>query len=241
MKESRFVELLNLYVDHELAQGEAAELDAELQRNPARRETLREYRALQRGCERLLEADRALAPRTAEAVRTLRGLRSDDARPDRSRWAGWTWVAGTGAAAGLAVMVTMSLDRSVPSDTPQASASVASAATSTPATVARGGDASALEMWDVTVPAPAEPRGLRMRSLWIPVSGEREAGSALVAVASADLSWLDEVRLPAVRAPRPEELRFGERATSVHAVEQLSPSRRPLGATLEMTAFQFQR
>jgi len=54
MKESRFVELLNLYVDHELTQGEAAELDAELQRNPARRETLREYRALQRGCERLL-------------------------------------------------------------------------------------------------------------------------------------------------------------------------------------------
>jgi anti-sigma factor RsiW len=75
MNESRFVELLNLYVDHELTQGEAAELDAELQRNPARREMLREYRALQRGCERLLEADRALAPRTAAADRVVLGCR----------------------------------------------------------------------------------------------------------------------------------------------------------------------
>ena len=44
-----------------------------------------------------------------------------------------------------------------------------------------------------------------------------------------------------LRAPRPEELRFGDRATSVRAVEPVSPSQRPLGATLEMTAFQFQR
>jgi hypothetical protein len=40
---------------------------------------------------------------------------------------------------------------------------------------------------------------------------------------------------------RPEDLRFGDRATSVRAVEPVPPSQRPLGATLEMTAFQFQR
>jgi hypothetical protein len=96
-------------------------------------------------------------------------------------------------------------------------------------------------MWDVTVPPAAEPRGLRMRSLWMPAAAERDGASALVAVASADLSWLDEVRLAAVRAPRPEDLRFGDRATSVRAVEPVPPSQRPLGATLEMTAFQFQR
>ncbi len=239
MKESRFVELLNLYVDHELTQAEAAELEAELQRNPARRETLREYRALQRGCERLLEVDRSLAPRTAEAVRTLRGLRGAETRSERSWWNGWSWIAGAGAAAGLAVMVTLSVNRTVFPDLPQATASVAASAASSLETPTRGGDATALEMWDVTVPAVAEPRGLRMRSLWMPASAEREGGSVLVA--TADLSWLDEVRLPAVRAPRPEELRFGDRAIPVRAVEQVPPSQRPLQATLEMTAFQFQR
>jgi hypothetical protein len=136
-------------------------------------------------------------------------------------------------------MVALSVNRTVSPDLPQATASVAASAASSLETPTRGGDATALEMWDVTVPAVAEPRGLRMRSLWMPASAEREGGSVLVA--TADLSWLDEVRLPAVRAPRPEELRFGDRAIPVRAVEQVPPSQRPLQATLEMTAFQFQR
>lgn len=233
MKESRFVELLNLYVDHELTQGEAAELEAELQRNPARRVRLKEYRALQRGCEVLFEADRSLAPRTAEVVRALRERRGEDSRPVRSGWGDWSWSAGAATAVAVAVIAAIVVGLPVRKED--------SAATAAVATVSPAGAASTLEMWDVTVPASPEARGLRMRSLWVPASAEREPGSSFVAVASADLSWLDEVRLPAVRAPRPEELRFSERAIPVQAGESVPPSQRPLQATLEMTAFQFQR
>ena len=241
MKESRFVELLNLYVDHELTQGEAAELEAELQRNPARRVRLKEYRALQRGCEVLFEADRSLAPRTAEVVRALRERRGEDSRPVRSGWGDWSWSAGAAAAVAVGVIAAIVVGLPVRKGDSAATVAVASRAPSAVATVSPGGAASTLEMWDVTVPASPEPRGLRMRSLWVPASAEREPGSSFVAVASADLSWLDEVRLPAVRAPRPEELRFIERAIPVRAGESVPPSQRPLQATLEMTAFQFQR
>ena len=36
MKDNEFIELLNLYLDHEISQEDAARLEAEVQRNPAR-------------------------------------------------------------------------------------------------------------------------------------------------------------------------------------------------------------
>ncbi|MBM3872903.1 MAG: hypothetical protein FJ382_04070 [Verrucomicrobia bacterium] len=237
MNESRFVKLLNLYVDHELTAGEAAELEAELQRNPGRRRLLREYQQLQRGCERLLEVDRALAPRTAEAVRALRHRRSGE-----SRWTAvsrrWSWFAGVGAAtAAAAVAVIVVLRPEPPGSAVPATASVVAQST-----VAAGtGTPAPLEMLDVTVPAVSERRGLRMRSLWTTASTEREATAGFTHVAASDLSWLNDVRLPAVGAPRPEDLLFRETARPLRPLEQIPPSQRPLQATLEMTAFQFQR
>lgn len=62
MKESRFIELLNLYVDQELSPAEAAELEAEIAASPARRRTYEQYCRMQRGCSLLFEAVRANAP-----------------------------------------------------------------------------------------------------------------------------------------------------------------------------------
>lgn len=240
MKESRFIELVNLCVDHELTSADAAELEGELQRTPARRAVLREYRALQRGCELLADADRSLAPRTAEAVRALRHRRTDDGASSRGWFGGWSWAAGATAAAVVAVVAVLKLDRLNPQ--PNAAGVVVAVAESALPTVAGGASAARLEMLDVAVPAaPTATKGLRMRSLWMPASAERASAAGLVAVASSDLSWMDDVRLPAVRSPRPEDLLFRERAVPVRAVEPMPPSQRPLQATLEMTAFQFQR
>lgn len=51
MKEREFTELLNLYLDHEITPEAAARLEAEVQRNPARRATYRQYCQMQKACK----------------------------------------------------------------------------------------------------------------------------------------------------------------------------------------------
>ena len=51
MKESEFIELLNLYVDHEISAEDSARLEAEVAKSPARRKTYREYCMMHRACD----------------------------------------------------------------------------------------------------------------------------------------------------------------------------------------------
>lgn len=53
MKESKFIELLNLYVDGEIDQADAAVLETEIQRNPDRRRIYGEYCRMQKACTML--------------------------------------------------------------------------------------------------------------------------------------------------------------------------------------------
>ena len=53
--DARFLELLNLHIDGELPPGEAAEFDAALRANPARRRTLEQYRRIQTACAQLFD------------------------------------------------------------------------------------------------------------------------------------------------------------------------------------------
>ncbi len=50
MKESEFIELLNLYLDHEISAADATRLEAEVQGNPARRKLYQEYCRIQKAC-----------------------------------------------------------------------------------------------------------------------------------------------------------------------------------------------
>lgn len=55
MKDSEFIELLNLYLDHEITPSDAARLEADVQSNAARRRVYQEYCRIQRGCKMLAE------------------------------------------------------------------------------------------------------------------------------------------------------------------------------------------
>lgn len=72
MKESRFIELLNLYVDHQLSPSEAAELEAEITRNPDRRRTYQQYCRMQKACTVLFEQERMQAPASKKLAAALR-------------------------------------------------------------------------------------------------------------------------------------------------------------------------
>jgi hypothetical protein len=69
MKDSRFIELLNLYVDREITPGEAAELEAEVERSAARRKVFNQYCRLDRACTIVLARQQTVpTPRLAEAL-----------------------------------------------------------------------------------------------------------------------------------------------------------------------------
>jgi hypothetical protein len=55
MKDSEFIELLNLYIDHEISAADAARLEAEVQSNPARRHIYQEYCRMQKACKMLAQ------------------------------------------------------------------------------------------------------------------------------------------------------------------------------------------
>jgi hypothetical protein len=58
MKDSKFIELLNLYVDQQIDPADAVLLEEEILRNPARRRTYQQYCRMHRGCVMLQEQSR---------------------------------------------------------------------------------------------------------------------------------------------------------------------------------------
>ena len=50
MKESKFIELLNLYVDHQISPDDAKLLESEVESNPTRRRIYRQYCQMQKAC-----------------------------------------------------------------------------------------------------------------------------------------------------------------------------------------------
>jgi hypothetical protein len=87
MKDSEFIELLNLYLDHEIPAEDASRLEKEVLRSPARRRIYREYCQMQKGCELLGES--VFATDSVEAASARRA----------SAWAAGTIAVGVLAAA----------------------------------------------------------------------------------------------------------------------------------------------
>jgi len=80
---SRFIELLNLYLDHQLAPEEIVELEAEVLRSAARRRTYNQYCRLQRGCSLLGEQERSSAPASHAFARSLQDVERKISSPPR--------------------------------------------------------------------------------------------------------------------------------------------------------------
>ena len=103
MKETKFIELLNLYVDHQISDGDAALLEAEIQQNPQRREVYRQYCRMQKACVMLADNFRSEAPEPAETGKIVAFA------PPRHSLARALYVTGTlAAAACVAAVVVLS-------------------------------------------------------------------------------------------------------------------------------------
>lgn len=106
MKDARFTELLNLYLDHRLSPSDAAELEAEVARHPERHRIYAGYCRMQRACDVIFDSERARAPHSAALARALSEVERKLATPVPPRrstaWLGWS---GAGAAAAACLVV----------------------------------------------------------------------------------------------------------------------------------------
>jgi len=227
MKESKFIELLNLYVDHEISPAEVAELEAEIHANPERRRIYAQYCRIQKGCTVLAEHFQTDAP--AAPVLTA---------PVRRAWPASVYAGGlVAAAACVAVILTVRPRQAAPLAADFSSApAVATTTPPTPAAISSPVQA--------TPPATTVVRRMNFEPVLVShtlrlneFSNEAEAG--LAAAEQPRLDWLQNVKLSPMRIAPVDDLRFDSPAT-LQQDNRVFGTRRPLG-TAEMTAFQFQK
>jgi anti-sigma factor RsiW len=96
MKDSKFIELLNLYIDHQISPEDAALLEAEIQQKPERRRIYRQYCQMQKACVVLAENFRSEAPDNDKVV---------EMSPAPRRMALVTYAMGVAAAAACVALV----------------------------------------------------------------------------------------------------------------------------------------
>ena len=99
MKDQRFIELVNLYIDRQITLSEAAELESEIQGNPSRRAIYRQYCQMHQATRQVYESFRAPAAgqESAHAVNrsVVTRFETEESQP-RSRWG--YYAAGLAAA-----------------------------------------------------------------------------------------------------------------------------------------------
>jgi anti-sigma factor RsiW len=103
MKDTRFIELVNLYIDRQIEPADAAELEADIQTDPHHRQIYREYCRMHRATKLVYESFRAHADKS-DAHKLPGSIERFAARSPRSLWVRWNYIlAGLAAAACLTV------------------------------------------------------------------------------------------------------------------------------------------
>lgn len=214
MKDTKFIELLNLYLDHQISETDAAALETEIRQNPARHRLYRQYCQMHKACAQLSAQFTAEAPArtTVASEKTSRRLASL-----------YYYGAGLAAAACVAFIV-MSRPASGPSETP---ALASTAPVAFPAVA--------------PLPPPAAPtqelRTVFTTQALAPIEATSGVTPVFVAANTESFDWMNELRLnPVQSAPVVFE------SAPVRAPDRDAfRSRRPFQATVEMTAYQFQK
>ena len=245
MKESRFIELLNLYVDQQLSPEEASELEAELASDPSRKKTYQQYCRIQRGCTLLFEKERVRAPvRSHLAASLAEADRKIVEFPNRGASRKFTYASlgGLAAAACIAFVV---VGRSPPSNGGAFASTENLPQTSVAASEIPSGAALA---------GASETRLLGQRSefysviptrhlMTLPEAEADRLAADAAASRIASYSWMRDLELQPVANLSLERITL--QGDSIPAGTQQSRELRPRTSSgseaTEMTAFEFRR
>jgi hypothetical protein len=236
MKESEFIALLNLYLDHEISAADAARLEAEVQSRPDRRKIYQQYCRMQKACKVLaadFETEEAGAPGDKKVVAF------DAAASQRRSGNFYTVGAFVAAAACVAIIFVGRSRQEATANSNRAANTVAATTVSTPAPAA------------APIVSKTSPRQLGNRAatlvtdpLLLTHNPQAEATlAAAVKEANAQLAWINTVQLsPLQQQVQAEELRFDvSPATLRPDARALGANPAPKEAAVEMVVFQFSK
>lgn len=248
MKDSEFIELLNLYLDHEISAPDAARLEAEVHANPGRRKIYQQYCRMQKA-SKLLAVDfcnEAASPAETKAVRFNPTVPKAAAASRQRSFPGYLTAGAMAAAACVALLLVRrdrtSADAPVFVGAPQQVAP--SPAMESPAVAI---NPPVVQVGIASAPSPGVqnrriPATLVADPLLLTGSAQNEAMLVVASPQATDqLAWVQAFQLsPLPQRVPAEQLRFGT------APANLRPEGRPLGGTraptqaeIEMTAFRF--
>ncbi len=261
MKDSEFIQLLNLYLDHEIAAADAARLEAEVQGNPDRQKIYRQYCRMQKACKLLTTDFRPELAPTHRRDRTVISFGEQlAAGAPRQVRAGRPYaIGGFAAAAACVAIIFVGRGRQVPPESPgfaqtpapQIAPAVLVAATPTASPVVPdpssvNSDASPT----MVVRSVSGPRALGVgnRSALVAdlllLTGNTQADAMLAAAieqANTQFAWMHHVQLPPIERPASQNnLRFEMQPTSLRPDARTMGNRSTQPAT-EMAAFQFSK
>ena len=248
MKDSEFIELLNLYLDHEISTDDAARLEAEVQKNPARRRVYREYCQMQKACKVLAEDFQSEAAVIAERAVTPNVIDfASAARAQRSRLSGFYTVGAFAAAAACLAIIFVGRSREQQRNA-TAQPVVAQQAVTTPTPVA-----------NLVSAQPMAPTSLQLVSL--PVRRDNAGGSSTLAPlsltnhaqsdalmaaaikqANDQFAWISDTHLAPLQPITADQLRLETRPMIIKQEPRTYGSRQPVqGVNTEWAVFQFQK
>jgi anti-sigma factor RsiW len=216
MKETEFIELLNLYLDHEISPADTARLEAEIRGNPERRRVYRQYCRMEQACK-LIAADFTSEDEGAvvAAERKVISFSPQAARASHRRPATLGYaVAALAAAAGVALVFVAPRGSDVGTDAMQPVAASDAAVAAPPGAVPVASLTTGVPRGLISVARPVPPPSLVANPLLLTGSTQAEAvRAAAVRQADNQLAWLETLQLaplPERRAPS-NELHFTQR------------------------------
>lgn len=244
MNEERFIELLNLYVDHQLSREEAAELETELRSNPKRRNTYQQYCRMQKACSRLFEHERTQAPASLALVKALAAAdRKIVGFPMQSVWRGrFVTISGFAAAAACVALVFMAQNKPAV-DTPMAQSITVPAETKS---------APIAAVQPVTIPAAeqnvaAVTESERQYYSVLPArktnSLHVDSSNLIFAQSRQDraLDWMKQVDIKPLKLTKFEDLNADGRTNSDSNARVFLTRSPSVQEETEMTVFEFRR
>lgn len=105
MKDARFNELLNLYIDRQISPAEAAELETEIRANAHRRRAYRQYCQMHRATKLVYESFRAADGSATAPARQPGSIATIESIRQRQKIRRWTYAGGLAAAACVTLVV----------------------------------------------------------------------------------------------------------------------------------------
>ncbi|MSU24819.1 MAG: zf-HC2 domain-containing protein [Opitutus sp.] len=231
MKDSEFIELLNLYLDHEISAADAARIEHEVQHNPARRQTYLEYCRLQKACA-LLAQDFASQTDEQKIIAF---------EPRRSSWAPGLSLGGLAVAAACVALVFVNRTREI---APVAAPALVTTVVLPALPVATTAETVSRAVAQ-TVAVPERRADLQLVSASNAFALPSDAGTdALLATMASQqavaLDWINRVKLAPMQQVPVEALRFDARSAPQDPRIYRSV-RQPMATEVEMAAFRFQR